>query len=78
MQISATDADDGDNGLVTYRLVTSTSYFSLGETSGVITVSRALAGAGATVHTLQVTASDRGNPRRSTNGSAFVLVLRPR
>ena len=72
-QISATDADIGSNGDITYTLVTNSAYFSLNRQSGVLSVSRTLNSAAVTVHQLEVRAEDGGTPSRSTAGECLIL-----
>ena len=69
--MSASDADDGSNGEVTYRFETLTNFFSIDEDSGVVTVARSLSGSEAQVHTLVVEARDGGNPRRTASGTCM-------
>ena len=73
--IKATDADDGDNGVVDVRLVNLTSLFAYNATTGRLTTTASLAGHGGQ-YVLVLRASDRGLPTsRSTELTVVTRVV---
>ena len=76
LTVNATDADIGSNGVITYRLASTSSstLFSLDEVSGQLTLVRPLDAESAASHILQVHASDAGSPVQSSSTTITITV----
>ncbi len=71
--VHATDRDDGVNGNVQYSL--QSSFFSIDESTGWITVSGMLDRESSPSHSLMVTATDQGTPTLSSNAQIVITLL---
>ncbi|XP_062282232.1 protocadherin-20 [Scomber scombrus] len=76
LQVSASDADSGDNGRVTYRLVKHTStIFNIDPVTGQLSVSASLDREQQYVHTLTVFARDCGSPALESTATVSIRVV---
>ena len=73
-QVRATDADIGLNGDISYSFSTSSQYFEMDSSSGVITTRQSLA-AITSIQSLEVVARDKGSPVRSSTGKHALNTL---
>ena len=61
-QITATDNDEGSNGMLTYEIVnTTTELFILEQATGLLTLTQSLSGTAGSVYSLTVSATDGGS-----------------
>lgn len=76
LQVSATDADIGTNADIVYSLVNEpiNSKFRINPNSGVLTASQSLASENGRIIYLHVSATDKGNPPRSSTGLVEISV----
>lgn len=72
--IQAEDPDDGNNGLVTYSLLTQNSYFNLDSTSGRLSLTNNLPSSQGTF-TLRVKASDNGQTPKHKEMDVNVILI---
>ena len=73
--VEATDPDAGSNGIVTYFAASTTSVFSINAQTGVITTAARLDREKIERYTLNIGASDQGNPAQSTVVFVTIHVL---
>ncbi|XP_078371306.1 protein dachsous-like [Oculina patagonica] len=73
--VQATDPDAGSNGMITYFAASTTSLFSINAQTGVITTAARLDREKNERHTLNIGASDQGNPPQSTVVFVTIHVL---
>ncbi|KAK3610123.1 hypothetical protein CHS0354_039903 [Potamilus streckersoni] len=72
--VTAVDSDAGDNGRIIYSIsVESLNNFAINQQTGVITAARNLSGTG-TTFSFQVTATDKGQPSKSSVVSVSVQI----
>lgn len=73
--VQATDPDAGSNGMITYFAASTTSIFSINAQTGVITTAARLDREKNERYTLNIGASDQGNPSQSTVVFVTIHVL---
>uniref|UniRef100_A0A914UQL5 Uncharacterized protein n=1 Tax=Plectus sambesii TaxID=2011161 RepID=A0A914UQL5_9BILA len=75
LQVTAVDADVGNNGSVRYRLATKTDDFKIDAVSGVLSVARPLDREIKEHYDLMITAYDLGSPSLSSDTNASISVM---
>ena len=76
MTVTATDADEGVNGVVTYSIVAgNTSLFAINPATGSIGLLAALDHESSQIHSLTIQARDGGTPSRNSVNNAIVTII---
>ncbi|XP_072294183.1 protocadherin-20 [Eucyclogobius newberryi] len=76
LQVTASDADSGDNSRVTYRLGDNTNRnFNIDRNTGQLFVSVSLDREEQRIHTISVTAQDSGSPPLETRATVHIRVV---
>ena len=74
LQVTATDADAGLNGKITYSLITTFDLFKIHPNTGEVKTTASLNRENTPLYELKVLATDGGNPRREARATLFVTV----
>lgn len=73
-RVTATDLDEGGNGLISYRMVSHDTLFRVDDVTGEVSLVRSLGHAYREVYSLQIVASDRGIEPRTGVTRLYVRI----
>ncbi|XP_052284985.1 protocadherin Fat 4-like isoform X2 [Dreissena polymorpha] len=73
--VTATDSDRGPNGEVVYRMIGQMSLWQIDDKTGIISLAGGLDYETQKINTLEIEASDRGHPTRSSTCTVIITVV---
>ncbi|XP_060532504.1 protein dachsous [Cylas formicarius] len=74
LKVTATDVDEGPNADIVYNMASDSGKFRINPNTGVLTATQSLASNSGKVIFLHITATDKGNPSKSSTGLVEIAV----